>query len=594
MNILMALSQLEVTGAEVYGVTLADELIKRGNKVYIVSDTLTKPTDAEYFKIEFNKRSLGQRVDQVKKLLKIIREKDIQVVHAHSRASSWSSAIACKIAGIPLVTTTHGRQPIHFSRKVIKGFGDFGITVCENIYNQLVECLGVKEDKLCVLRNPVGLEEYSFSSMPKNNKKIISIIGRLSGPKGDVCYDLLEKICVDDSYTVQVIGGKEIPESFKKFENKVNFLGYVNNVPEEIKKSDLIIGAGRVAIEGILSGRPVIAVGEQEYLGLVTRESIKKSLASNFGDVNPKAKGVDVSDVLKDIKKSFEMEEGELLELRGIIEENFSFDKIIDEIEKIYARQYVLKKKYDIPVIMYHRIIRENDVKGVHGIYVLDKVFDEQMKYLKESGYQTITFEDIKNGKWRDRFNKGNKWIMITFDDGYTDNYQVAFPILKKYGFKATIYLLGEVKYNKWDVDVKENPEEKFELMSDSQILEMQDYGIEFGGHTLTHPKLAELEISDARREILESKEILDKKLGRNMNVFAYPYGSLNEDVKSVVKEAGYQFAVATDSGSLSFSEDLFQIRRIAIFPKNNMFSFKRKVSGKYNFVKVKREKRKK
>ena len=78
------------------------------------------------------------------------------------------------------------------------------------------------------------------------------------------------------------------------------------------------------------------------------------------------------------------------------------------------------------------------------------------------------------------------------------------------------------------------------------------------------------------------------------MNVFAYPYGSLNEDVKSVVKEAGYQFAVATDSGSLSFSEDLFQIRRIAIFPKNNMFSFKRKVSGKYNFVKIKREKRKK
>ena len=153
---------------------------------------------------------------------------------------------------------------------------------------------------------------------------------------------------------------------------------------------------------------------------------------------------------------------------------------------------------------------------------------------------------------------------------------------------------MGEVKYNKWDVDVKENPEERFELMNDSQILEMQDYGIEFGGHTLTHPKLAELNIEDARREILESKEILDKKLGRKMNVFAYPYGSLNENVKSVVKEAGYQFAVATDSGSLSFSEDLFQIRRIAIFPKNNMFSFKRKVSGKYNFVKVKREKRKK
>lgn len=594
MNILMALSQLEVTGAEVYGVTLADELIKRGNSVYIVSDTLTKPTKAEYFKIEFNKRSLGQRISQVKKLLKIIREKDIQVVHAHSRASSWSSAIACKIAGIPLITTTHGRQPIHFSRKVIKGFGDFGITVCENIYDQLVECLGVSKNKLKTLRNPVSCEEYSFSPMPETDKKIVSIIGRLSGPKGEVCYDLLEKISEESSYTVQVIGGKEIPERFKKFENKVNFMGYINNVSEEIKKSHVIIGAGRVAMEGILSGRPVIGVGEQENLGLVTKKSIKKALASNFGDVNPKSKGVFVENILDDLEKAFEMKKNDLLELRDIIEENFSLPKIVDEIEKIYAKQYVIKTKYEIPVIMYHRIIRENDEKGVHGIYVLDKDFDEQMRYLKDNGYQTITFEDIKNGKWRKRFNKGNKWIMITFDDGYTDNYEVAFPILKKYGFKATIYLLGEVKYNKWDVDNPKNPEVKFDLMGDSEIHEMQEYGIEFGGHTLTHPMLAKINIDEARREIMESKAILDKKLGKNMNVFAYPYGNLNEDVKKIVKEAGYEFAVATDSGDISFSEDLFQIRRIAIFPDNKLFNYKRKISGKYNFIKIKREQRKK
>lgn len=594
MNILMALSQLEVTGAEVYGVTLADELIKRGNKVYIVSDTLTKPTKAEYIKIEFNKRSLAQRIDQVKTLVKIIKENDIQVVHAHSRASSWSSAIACKITGIPLITTTHGRQPIHFSRKVIKGFGDFGITVCENIYNQLVESLGVKKEKLCVLRNPVSCEEYNFSDVPNGDKKVVSIIGRLSGPKGDVCFDLLEKLYLKDNYVIQVIGGKEIPERFKKFKDKVNFMGYINNVSEEIRKSHVIIGAGRVAIEGILSGRPVIAVGEQEYIGLVSEESIEKSLNSNFGDVNPKSKGIDVSNVCEDIEKSFNLSKENLLKLREIIEENYSFTKIIDEIEEIYQKQYVLKKKYEIPVIMYHRIIKENDVKGVHGIYVLEDVFDKQMKYLKDNGYQTITFEDIKNGEWRNRFNKGNKWIMLTFDDGYKDNYEVAFPILKKYGFKSTIYLLGEVKYNKWDVDNPKNPEEKFILMDNKEILEMQEYGIEFGGHTLTHPMLAKLDLEDARREIIESRKILNKKLGKEMNCFAYPYGNLNEEVKKIVKEVGYKFAVATDSGDISYSKDLFQIRRIAIFPKNNMFNFKRKVSGKYNFIKIKREQRKK
>ena len=75
MNILMALSQLEVTGAEVYAVNLSDELIRRGNNVYIVSDTLTKPTKAEYSKIEFNKRKLFQRINHIKKMLKIIKEK---------------------------------------------------------------------------------------------------------------------------------------------------------------------------------------------------------------------------------------------------------------------------------------------------------------------------------------------------------------------------------------------------------------------------------------------------------------------------------------------------------------------------------------
>lgn len=174
MNILMALSQLEVTGAEVYAVNLANELIKRGNNVYIVSDTLTKPTEAEYFKIEFNKRKLSERIGHIKQLLKIIKEKDIHVVHAHSRASSWSSMIACMIAGIPLVTTTHGKQPVHLSRKLIKGFGNYSLAVCENVYKQMCEELGFNKNKAEVLRNPINCEEYSFfvSDEIKEQKKI--------------------------------------------------------------------------------------------------------------------------------------------------------------------------------------------------------------------------------------------------------------------------------------------------------------------------------------------------------------------------------------------------------------------------------------
>lgn len=593
MNILMALSQLEVTGAEVYGTVLSDELIRRGNKVYIVSDTLTKPTNAQYEKIEFNKRKLKDRVNQVRKLLKIIKEKDIQVVHAHSRASSWSCAIACRIAKIPLITTIHGRQPVHLSRKLVKAFGDYSLSVCENIRDHVIEDLKVSPEKITVLRNMINTKEYQKSSFGEleKNKKVISIIGRLSGPKGDVTYNLLDILHRRKDFKIQVIGGKEVPPRFKKFSGNVEFLGYVNNVSEKIRESSIVIGAGRVAVEAILCEVPVLAIGEAESVGIVTLDKLNIALKSNFGDISLNhAPTFRWTDVIPEIDKGFNMNKDDLKSLRDKVIEEFSIESIVEKIEKIYQREIVKKKKYEMPVIMYHRVIKDESEKGVHGTYVTVKQFEEQIRYLKKKGYETVTFKDLLNNRYKQRFDKNKKWIMLTFDDGYKDNYENAFPILKKYKFKGIIYILDGIEYNKWDVDNSGNPEKKFALMNQNELLEMQKYGIEFGGHTSTHPRLAKLPTDKVKTEIINSKSNIEKLIGKELLSFAYPYGSLNEEVKNVPQEAGYKFAVATDSGSIVFSDDLFEIRRIGIFPTNNLFNFKRKVSGKYNFIKVKRE----
>lgn len=593
MNILMALSQLEVTGAEVYGTVLSDELIRRGNKVYIVSDTLTKPTNAQYEKIEFNKRKLKDRVSQVRKLLKIIKEKDIQVVHAHSRASSWSCAIACRIAKIPLITTIHGRQPVHLSRKLVKAFGDYSLSVCENIRDHIVNDLKVKPENITVLRNMINTKEYQKSSFAdvEKTQKVISIIGRLSGPKGDVTYNLLDILHRRKDFKIQVIGGKEVPARFKKFTGNVEFLGYVNNVSEKIRESSIVIGAGRVAVEAILCEVPVLAIGEAESVGIVTLDRLNTALKSNFGDISLNhAPTFRWTDVIPEIDKGFNINKDDLKTLRERVIEEFSIESIVENIEKVYQREIVKKKKYEMPVIMYHRVIKDESEKGVHGTYVTVKQFEEQMKYLKKKGYETVTFKDMLNNRYKQRFDKDKKWIMLTFDDGYKDNYENAFPILKKYQFKGIIYILDGIEYNKWDVDNPGNPERKFTLMNQDELLEMQNYGIEFGGHTSTHPRLAELSIEQVKSEIINSKSNIEKIVGRELLSFAYPYGSLNEEVKRIPQEAGYKFAVATDSGSIVFSDDLFEIRRIGIFPTNNLFNFKRKVSGKYNFIKVKRE----
>jgi peptidoglycan/xylan/chitin deacetylase (PgdA/CDA1 family)/glycosyltransferase involved in cell wall biosynthesis len=589
----MALSQLEVTGAEVYGTVLSDELIRRGNKVYIVSDTLTKPTNAQYEKIEFNKRKLKDRVSQVRKLLKIIKEKDIQVVHAHSRASSWSCAIACRIAKIPLITTIHGRQPVHLSRKLVKAFGDYSLSVCENIRDHIVNDLKVKPENITVLRNMINTKEYQKSTFTdiEKNQKVISIIGRLSGPKGDVTYNLLDILHRRKDFKIQVIGGKEVPARFKKFTGNVEFLGYVNNVSEKIRESSIVIGAGRVAVEAILCEVPVLAIGEAESVGIVTLDRLNTALKSNFGDISLNhAPTFRWTDVIPEIDKGFNINKDDLKTLRERVIEEFSIESIVENIEKVYQREIVKKKKYEMPVIMYHRVIKDESEKGVHGTYVTVEQFEEQMKYLKKKGYETVTFKDLLNNRYKQRFDKDKKWIMLTFDDGYKDNYENAFPILKKYQFKGIIYILDGIEYNKWDVDNPGNPEKRFTLMNQEELLEMQNYGIEFGGHTSTHPRLAELSTEQVKSEIINSKSNIEKIIGKELLSFAYPYGSLNEEVKRIPQEAGYKFAVATDSGSIVFSDDLFEIRRIGIFPTNNLFNFKRKVSGKYNFIKVKRE----
>ena len=230
---------------------------------------------------------------------------------------------------------------------------------------------------------------------------------------------------------------------------------------------------------------------------------------------------------------------------------------------------------YSLPVLLYHRIVNKQSVIGKHKIYVQEKDFEKQMLYLKNNGYQTITFFDLQQQPSMDLYKK----VILTFDDGYKDNFELMFPILKKYGFKAVIYLVTKINYNSWGVS---EGEPRIDMMTPQQIKELSDHGIEMGGHTQRHKDLLKCTAEERVQEIKGSKEDVEHLINKQVISFAYPFGGINNDIKKAAQEAGYAYAVSTNTGPKEFGKDFFQIRRIEITPKTTLSSFKNKVSGYY------------
>ncbi|MBZ6072696.1 glycosyltransferase [Aeromonas schubertii] len=587
MNILMALSQLEVTGAEVYATTVGNELTRRGHNVFYVSDTLTKPTLGPVFKLRFNKRSILRRFWHVFYLIYLIKKHKIQLVHAHSRASGWSSFVACKLTGTPMITTVHGRQPVHASRKAFHALGYRAVAVCEDIAQQIIDNLGVDPAMVQVIRNGIETDRFIPRPAADNPRPVVAIVGRLTGPKGDLCYRLLDEVLDLEACDVRVVTGSRVSERFQRFIGRAQFVGYVEDVPGLLAACDLVIGAGRVAMESLLCGRPTLAIGEARAIGLVTEDNLDQALASNFGDIGPKDLDIDFVALKEDVTLALSSRAvSETLRARVLAE--YDLGGVVERLESVYQDAVVETLRREMPVIMYHRFIDHESEKGVHGTWIPAAMFDKHLKLLKRLGYETLTFRDLAEKGFIHRLEYGKKYLMITVDDGYLDNLTRMLPLLEKYGYKAVVYVVTGEEHNRWDVEHPTNPDTRVPLMNSEQLKALVASGhVEIGGHTLTHPRLSQLSSDQQAHEIGENKRQLEALLGHPLLSFAYPYGDLNEGAKAQAIAAGYRYVVATNSGPKVMHRDPYQIRRIAIFPRTDVFGLWRKIRGNYVFRKT-------
>jgi len=230
----------------------------------------------------------------------------------------------------------------------------------------------------------------------------------------------------------------------------------------------------------------------------------------------------------------------------------------------LFGSPSTVRPELDVPILIYHHFAPDlpSDPQQA-SISVTTSAFDDQLGWLADNGYTSITVAELYNAFYYD-LPLPAKPIILVFDDGYSEVYQLAFPLLKQHGFGATIATItgavDQPNYLTWD-----------------QIEEMSDWGEEFVSHSVTHGNLAAMSRDDLRKELGDSRQALEEKLGRPMQFFVYPYGEPfingSDDARrlvlDVLRETGYLGALTTSSGppyvSVQKADAPYQLHRIPV-----------------------------
>lgn len=247
----------------------------------------------------------------------------------------------------------------------------------------------------------------------------------------------------------------------------------------------------------------------------------------------------------------------------------------------------LLKENYVPPILMYHSI-NPTPNPWIKSLIVSPDNFERQMRFLKEQRYNVLPLAELAR-LIKEKQKLPPKAIAITFDDGYKDNYTYAFPVLKKYNFPATIFIIiNEVGRPSlpWPGDDRLNWE---------QIRKMRDSGlISFGSHTLGPDPLTKIQSEEeVIRQVFASKRELERELGLPVVAFSYPEGRFTPEIRQMVIDARYSFAVATMPGKSFSKDDVFALKRVRIAPSsNNLLVFWFESTGYYPFFKEKKKKK--
>ena len=216
-----------------------------------------------------------------------------------------------------------------------------------------------------------------------------------------------------------------------------------------------------------------------------------------------------------------------------------------------------------IPILLYHSIAQ--DVAPQYKRWALPPAtFSAQMEIVQEQGYTPITASQLVSAISGKRSKLPDRPVAITFDDGLADFYENALPILLRMKYPATLFIVTAY-VGVTSLWLKKEGVSNYAMLDWVQIREIAASGIEIGSHGHSHLQLDTLPLIGARDEIVRSQAILEDRLGRKVDSFAYPYGYYSPAVREILPQAGYRSGFAVKHAISSLSDDLFALARIII-----------------------------
>ncbi len=246
------------------------------------------------------------------------------------------------------------------------------------------------------------------------------------------------------------------------------------------------------------------------------------------------------------------------------------------------------EKERKIPILMYHSICRGLERESRHPYFetrTSPEIFARQMKHLSEEGYCVIDLKDA--AEWLAcRRSPEHPCVVITFDDGFQDFYDEAFPVLKRYGFPATLFLTTSGRDGRRPLTVGG------QALSWDTVRILQTSGIVgFGSHTVTHPELKTLPLREVEYEIGESRKHIEDETGRPVDSFSYPYAFPDQDrrfkesFRLLLAKHGYRCGVTTTIGRASGEDDLYFLKRLPVNSHDGLDLFRAKLEGAYDWL---------